>query len=187
MVYISASEIQIYYEQRGFGPPSYTPARVLLNDGTIAFLKLMRPGDRQFLLQEIETYRKIHHAHLDKSLRISRLLGLVQYGHDQVFGLLLTYIHCESKTLFCAVKPETPKHLGQQWATQVHDIVAKLHDAGIIWGDAKPENILIDQNNDAWIIDFGGGYTDGWVPKDLAGTMEGDLQALGKIMEFIGI
>ena len=41
-----------------------------------------------------------------------------------------------------------------------------MHDTGIVWVDAKPDNVLTDQNNDAWIIDFGGGYTDGWASKD---------------------
>lgn len=44
--------------------------------------------------------------------------------------------------------------------------VACLHKAHIIWGDAKPANILIDTNGDAWIIDFGGGYMRGWIEKD---------------------
>jgi serine/threonine protein kinase len=179
------SEIQTCDDQIGFGPPSHTPAKVLLHDGTIAFLKLIRPGDKRFLLKEIETYRKIHHAHLHKDVRISRLLGLVRDRNNEVYGLLLTFIDCERRTLFCAIQQETPKHLRQRWATQVHDVVAELHNAGVVWGDAKPDNVLIDQNDNAWVIDFGGGYTDGWVPKNLAGTVEGDLQALGKINDFI--
>lgn len=180
------SEIQIWKEITTFGPPSNTPKRVLLKDGTVAFIKLMRRGDKHFLLRELETYGKIRDAHFPNSLRISRLLGLVRDEDDQVSGLILTYIDCEHKTLHCAAKPETPKDLRQQWTTQVHEIVHHLHDAGVVWGDAKPDNVLIDRNNDAWLIDFGGGYTEGWVPKELSGSVEGDLKALEKIKEFLG-
>lgn len=183
----SPSEIRTSNEQIGAGP-SHTPRKVFLKDGTAAYLKLTDPGDKSILLHEIETYRKIHNARLDKTLQISRLIGLVQIRDDQevmVYGLLLTYIDCDHMTLRCAVQPETPEHLRNRWATQVGDTLARLHDAGVVWGDAKPESVLVDQQDDAWIIDFGGGYTEGWVEQGLAGTREGDLQALGRITEFI--
>jgi hypothetical protein len=44
---------------------------------------------------------------------------------------------------------------------------------------------LIDKNDDAWIVDFGGSYTLGWVDKEKAGTLEGDMQGLTKIMEIL--
>jgi thiamine kinase-like enzyme len=28
----------------------------------------------------------------------------------------------------------------------------------MVWVDAKPENILIDENDDLWFIDFGGSF-----------------------------
>jgi len=45
---------------------------------------------------------------------------------------------------------------------QIRETVDSLHDVGVIWGDGKPDNILIhDKIDDAWVIDFGGGYTKG--------------------------
>jgi len=32
----------------------------------------------------------------------------------------------------------------------------QLHEAGIVSGDARLENVLVDGNDDAWIVDFGG-------------------------------
>ncbi|KAF5620890.1 kinase subdomain protein [Fusarium tjaetaba] len=81
--------------------------------------------------------------------------------------------------------PDIPRELKQSWAQQVHDTVQQLHAAGIAWGDAKPDNVLVVRANDAWVIDFGGGHTNGWVPKELSGTLEGDLQALKKIDDFL--
>ncbi|RBA21246.1 hypothetical protein FPRO05_07560 [Fusarium proliferatum] len=178
------SEVRICQE-KVIGPPSDTPRKVLLNDGIIAFLKLVRRGDKQSLINELDTYEKIHRAELDNKKRISRLHGLVRNNDGVTFGLLLTYIDCGHVTLSCALRPETEVSLRAKWAAQVQEAIAQLHDAGIVWGDAKPDNILIDVNEDAWLIDFGGGYTEGWVPKILVGTMEGDRIALEKILEYI--
>ena len=172
-------EIWVRDEVGAYGTAvSLTPREVVLKDGSIAFLKLLRRGDRRTTLHEDEKYKTIHDSHLDESLRILRLLGLVRDGDGQVFGLL------GGSTLLCATKPETPKHLRQRWVTQVHDISTQLHTAGIVWGDAKPDNVLIDHDDNAWVIDFGGGYTVGWVSKELEGTVEGDNEALQKIIEF---
>jgi hypothetical protein len=54
---------------------------------------------------------------------------------------------------------------------------------GLVWGDAKTTNILIDGKVDAWTVGFGGGQTLGWVDYELVGTKDGDLQALKKILE----
>lgn len=68
---------------------------------------------------------------------------------------------------------------------QIHAAVSGLHDAGIIWGDVKAENVLIDQDSNAWVTDFGGGYTKGWVDKEMAETMERDRMGMAKLREFV--
>ncbi|CAG7561968.1 unnamed protein product [Fusarium equiseti] len=178
------AEVRIHHEDL-VGPPSHTPRKVLLNNGTIAFLKLVRCGDKQSLKNELDTYGKIDRAQLDNKLRVSRLHGLVRNNDGVIFGLLLTYIDCKRVTLSCAVKPGTEPSLRERWATQIQEAVGQLHNAGITWGDAKPDNVLIDVSRDAWLTDFGGGYTEGWVPKALVGTMEGDDIALQRILDYI--
>jgi serine/threonine protein kinase len=126
------------------GPPSYTPSRVLLEDGKSAFFKPMRCRDKKSFMNELDKYKSIYDAHLDESLRISRLIGLVRNETGQTFGLLLTYFDCGHRTLLCAAKPDTSRELRQSWAQQVHDMVQQLHTTGIIWGDAKPDNVLVD-------------------------------------------
>ncbi|EEU37280.1 uncharacterized protein NECHADRAFT_78389 [Fusarium vanettenii 77-13-4] len=178
------SEIRVC-EEKVIGPPNHTPRKVLLKDDTVAFLKLMHRGDKQSLKTELDTYNKIDKTQLDSATRVSRLHGLVRDDSGAIFGLLLTYIDCKNVTLSCAVKPGLSTVLREKWAAQLRDSITQLHDAGIVWGDAKPDNVLIDSNKDAWIVDFGGGYTEGWVPKTLAGTIEGDLVALEKMIELI--
>ncbi|EXA35137.1 hypothetical protein FOVG_13908 [Fusarium oxysporum f. sp. pisi HDV247] len=178
-------DVQLPEKRNTHGPPSYIPSRVILKNGNSAFFKPMRCGDQKSFMNELDRYKSIRDAHLDESLLIPRLIGLVRDQTGQAFGLLLNYIDCGHRTLLCAAKPDTSRELRQTWAQQVHDTVQQLHAAGIVWGHAKPDNVLVDQKNDAWLIDFGGGYTNGWVPKELSGTVEGDLQALKKINEFL--
>jgi hypothetical protein len=43
-------------------------------------------------------------------------------------------------------------------------------------------NILIDEVTDnAWVVDFGGGNTEGWIDLELHGSVAGDIQALERI------
>ena len=60
-----------------------------------------------------------------------------------------------------------------------------LHAQHIIRGGGKLDHVVIDSHKDAYIVDFGGGYTQGWVDKELADTVEGDLQALGSITKYL--
>ncbi|RBR22715.1 hypothetical protein FVER53590_03265 [Fusarium verticillioides] len=71
------SEVQICHE-KVIVPPSQTPSKVLLNDGTIAFLKLARCGDTQSIKNELHTYGKIERAQLDLKVKVSRLHGLAR-------------------------------------------------------------------------------------------------------------
>ncbi|KAK1579628.1 uncharacterized protein LY79DRAFT_592789 [Colletotrichum navitas] len=61
----------------------------------------------------------------------------------------------------------------------------KLHQNGIIWGDVKAENVLIDREDNAWIIDFGGSYTPAGVDMEIAGTLAGDAEGLAKILDIL--
>ena len=57
-------------------------------------------------------------------------------------------------------------------------LVEKFHANDIVWGDVKTGNVVIDSAGDAWLLDFGGGSTKGWVDSDKTETVEGDLQGL---------
>lgn len=71
--------------------------------------------------------------------------------------------------------------LRQRWADQISEAVAKLHEAGVVWGDASPRHIIIDQDDNAWACGFGSGYTAGWVDSDKVGTAEGDRLGLTRL------
>ncbi|KAF8864637.1 hypothetical protein BDZ45DRAFT_669409 [Acephala macrosclerotiorum] len=162
-----------------------TPNKVLINGKTISFFKLYQANETNMALRELENYKRITESNLDSDVRICRLLGVVKDDENQLIGLLLTYVECDFLTLTCAAKPDTPASTKQKWVDQVTGILTQLHKAGIVWGDAKPDNVVIDKNGDAWIVDFGGGYTRGYVEREKAGTIEGDLQGLEKTVEYV--
>ncbi|KAJ5934622.1 hypothetical protein N7466_004169 [Penicillium verhagenii] len=153
----------------------------------VAFLKSVGAGDVNSICREISAYTKIQSALLSKPINTSRLLGIVRIpSSGRIVGLLLSYIESkDNKTLLCMGKDPQHVSMGQKWLSQITQSIEGLHVCGAVWGDAKPDNVLIDTQFDAYLIDFGGGYTKGWVDKELANTAEGDLQGLQRISEFL--
>ena len=49
-----------------------------------------------------------------------------------------------------------------------------LHGIQFVWVDGKAGNVLVEINDNAWIIDLGRSWTSGWVQKELAGTLQED-------------
>lgn len=165
------------------------PSKVLADKEKVCHFKAFEWGCQRDALDELHAYLRIEHSKMKDGLRVPHIVGLVQ-GEDSVSfrGMLLSFIDCGSEyggQLSSRVHAGAPEHLRQRWAAQVTSTVKRLHEAGIVWGDAKAANVLVDINKDAWVIDFGGGYTEDWVEKEKAGTVEGDIQGLGKIVDCI--
>lgn len=164
------------------------PKKVLIKKGKIeCFFKPCNSGVQA--IRELKTYKKIVAAGLDCQLNLCHLHGVVMDEYDFILGLLLTYIDCAELPLSMRVHPDEPDDpppaIRQRWMEQLDTTLGRLHEAGIVWGDVKAENVLIDQSNNAWITDFGGGYTEGWVDREMAETIEGDLMGMAKLRKFI--
>ena len=110
----------------------------------------------------------------------------------QILGFLLTPI--SSPTPLTTLLPDPsppstpttttpPQFKLHAYAAEIQRILPLLHRYGIVWGDAKADNFLIDADDKLWIIDFGGSYTEGWVDEELAETEEGDWMGVGKTVE----
>ena len=151
-----------------------------------SFFKIVYGGDVGITTREIRTYAKIRMAKFDPPIFTSQLEGLVQNDDGHVMGLVLSYIECDGATLYC-IDGHDPKfsELRQKWLDQISRTLEQFHSHGIIWGDAKAANVLIDVNEDAYLIDFGGGYTEGWVEKEKSNSTEGDLQGLENIKRYL--
>ncbi|KAH8907867.1 hypothetical protein BR93DRAFT_958406 [Coniochaeta sp. PMI_546] len=133
---------------------------------------------------ELRALSKITTAGISRSKAlICHLHGVVADG-IMFFGMLLTWI--DAKTVLSSPLAEiTPVNIRNRWATQISESLHELHKRGLVWGDVKAENVLIDKEDNAWLTDFGPGYTEGWVDKHKVGTVEGDLQGLAKIMAML--
>ena len=95
--------------------------------------------------------------------------------------MLIEYIDNQGTLANHISKGRSTRSLSQKWENQILNMVLALHRHGIIWGDVKPGNILIDGEKDAWLVDFGGGFNSAYVDEDVIETVEGDLQGMSRI------
>jgi hypothetical protein len=180
------SEVEIYCDGPDKQQLSKRPRRVTTPASTAPlFLKFLGPGDTRSAKRELDIYKKINEMLPGLEAHVPRLQGVVRGDDGKVYGLLLTCIDCRGTTLACALRANSAVDSRQKWKSQISSTVDLLHGAGIIWGDVKADNVLIDGQDDAWVIDFGGGYTEGWVDKECFETLAGDAQGLANIIKHI--
>ncbi|KAE8397665.1 hypothetical protein BDV37DRAFT_276723 [Aspergillus pseudonomiae] len=156
--------------------------------GTVYHFKPLHSGNKPSALREINIYRKLDDILPCDGIRVPALHGVVRDESGSVLiGLLLSWIECGTENLECILMSDMflSSSLREKWRMQITTTVTKLHEAGIVWGDAKAANILIDSKDNAWVIDFGGGFTEDWVEKSQMDTIECDLTAVVKIEELL--
>ncbi|KAH7245329.1 hypothetical protein BKA59DRAFT_475681 [Fusarium tricinctum] len=118
------------------------------------------------------------------TIRIPQLLGYVHHEDTkQILGFLRQWVPGRRLSDIDITSATAEKK--KKWTLQIRETIVSLHKHGLVWGDGKPSNIIIDEQDDAWLIDFGGGFTQGWVEEELADTKEGDKQALTKIAQLL--
>ena len=111
------------------------------------------------------------------------LAGIVKASESNKIKGMLTHFVSNARVLRNVKRLSTAEY--EKWTTQISGAVRYLHGKGLIWGDVKASNVLIDENGNAMAIDFGGGFTDGWVDERNQGTVCEDLQGLEKIVSFM--
>ncbi|PYI08582.1 hypothetical protein BO78DRAFT_440508, partial [Aspergillus sclerotiicarbonarius CBS 121057] len=183
---VEASRVKLLLQDETDRDLPRRPKKVSVGSGAIRFFKptyCSEQADREIL-----ALIHIRSRGLSDVVRTPALHELVKGQGDHtsthISGILLEYIEHHS-TLADIDMDATPWHIRKKWTEQLQSMMRRLHAAGIIWGDAKPDNILVDTNNDLCIIDFGGGVTEGWVDADKAESREGDLQALSRMIDLL--
>ncbi len=118
-------------------------------------------------------------------------IGIVQ-SHKGVIGILLSYVpHKHSlRALLDGVAggtiapSEATPSLRQKWAIQIRDTLTGFHRLGIPWRDIKTDDVLINDDGDAVVVDFG---TNTAANHDTYGTTEGEDQGLEQIVAALRI
>jgi serine/threonine protein kinase len=90
-------------------------------------------------------------------IQAPRIKGLLGVGTN-CGGFVMTKIQasfclddCHSKSINSTLDDR------KRWYQQILDALQALHRVDYIWGDAKPANVLINEDGDACLIDFEGG------------------------------
>ncbi|KAL6362439.1 hypothetical protein LRP88_03721 [Fusarium phalaenopsidis] len=124
------------------------------------------------------------------NIRVPHLQGYLTFADSRdIIGLLRDWVQPSSygSTLRDMDISAVPKELKKKWSDQIRETVDRLHELGVVWGDGKASNVVVDQENDIWLIDFAGGWTEGWVDKELSDSVDGDTQAVRNITKFLGV
>lgn len=163
------------------------PTKVFGDKDVPYLFKATDHGNSVAIEREIGILLRLEQIGLTAKIRVPRLCGYVQADDRRnVIGMLLTYVEYQD-TLGGVVFDKPEAALREKWFLDIESMLKLLHQAGIVWGDSKADNILIDKANEAWMIDFGGSYTYGWVDKDKVNTIEGDLQGLQRFKEHLQV
>lgn len=96
--------------------------------------------------REVKALTRLNHPH------VLRLLHLIETGPDQV-ALVLEVIRGRSLERALGENPELSQRLA--WMDQLLQAVSFCHQNDVMHRDLKPPNIMIDQNGQAILVDFG--------------------------------
>lgn len=172
-------------------PEPYHPCLVKhRQSGEKMFFKTVDNNNTQPIKREIDILDKIEKKGLREKFYCPKLLGIVtcaspadaeENNRSSIMGFLQTAID-QPTPLTTKLDSAVPQRKRDAWARRADEAKKILHENGIIWGDAKADNFVVDAEENLWIIDFGGSYTEGWVDPEIAETKKGDNMGVTKIV-----
>ena len=89
--------------------------------------------------------------------------------------LLLEFI--DGKPILQAAKERSPAE-AKTWLRILDSTIQKIHAAGIVHGDIRPSNVLVDSSGRVRLVDFGLGHR---IKKESLSSTNEDIQAIGFI------
>jgi tRNA A-37 threonylcarbamoyl transferase component Bud32 len=153
-------------------------SKIRLRNSIYCLKSVHRGAGERALKRELSILPRCSHSN------IVRFIGLVEpVGQKhKVEGIIIEYIQ-NAKSLRDADSITSVQC--RRWTGQIRSAIEYLHANGLVWGDAKADNVLIREGSDVVLIDFGGGFTPGWVEQANSDTVQGDWQGFERIVEFM--
>ncbi|OAA56874.1 Protein kinase-like domain protein [Cordyceps fumosorosea ARSEF 2679] len=157
----SAADIQVLYD---FDMTGGGPVCKVLIDGQVMVSKTPQRG-----LQHDELRREMAalvitydaEGRLGIDIATPDLVGYVKHAETGVIiGFVREWIQSSRRgaTLAKVNMARVPLDTRQKWADQIEDTLDNLHSIDLLWGDCKPDNVIVDKAEDIWLIDLGGDY-----------------------------
>lgn len=108
------------------------------------------------LHKEIEILRSLNGSAVPMRLR-SKIPSIADVIEDKCGNLIIVMDFIEGDSLKNILERKGARSEARviKWAKQLCDILGFLHSKGIIYRDMKPENVMLQENDEVAIIDFG--------------------------------
>ncbi len=180
---IDPARIEVAWHPSTHGLP--TSQEVTLDGNRPYYLKLAS-GDAAGLEREAAVLLRLQETGVADTVRVPRLHGYVQLAGDPggVSALLLTRVETLERLARLRVE-NVPRAIRQRWFDDVEAMVRVFHAAGVVWGDAGPENVLVDAEDEVWVVDFAGLRSRCWMVEEGMDGVEWDLRGLAGLREFL--
>lgn len=106
--------------------------------------KMLTPINSKAVQREYECLKEIGNSKHASSIRAPKLMGFVvsDDDDDEVSGILEEYI--PHTITLGGIHSERRK----TWAEQIRCNIELLHEIGVVWGDGKPHNMLVNSETD---------------------------------------
>jgi tRNA A-37 threonylcarbamoyl transferase component Bud32 len=159
--------------------------KVRTANGSYKYFKPRQEAREEEFTREVQILSQIKKKGLAGAhfrLPVLDSLVMANAGGEAVVGILMNLIRPPSSgchLLSPGFKDRVDLH--QRWEQQVRKSVQLLHSHDLVWGDVNPCNVAIDEDFNAWIIDFGGMNNVEFVDDDKAETKEGDWQGVERL------
>jgi serine/threonine-protein kinase len=101
----------------------------------------------QGLVADKDTLINLEHKYLPRIVDV--------FEDENYMMLVMDFIAGKSLQYWTQNNGARPQKDVIKWAKQLCDVIGYLHSNGIIYRDLKPSNIMLNQNDDITLIDFG--------------------------------